>query len=85
MFPILPLSPVPFFATHNACGFFSSLKALDISWRACHALPLLFGGLRMFVVGTFFTWVDAWTAPYELVILTFMVVGLLSWTLRTSR
>jgi hypothetical protein len=42
-------------------------------------------GLRMFVVGTFFTWIDAWTAPYELVILTFIVVGLLSWTLRTSR
>ena len=43
------------------------------------------GSLVMTVVGTVFTWIDSWTAPYEVMILAAMVAGILSWTLRTSR
>jgi hypothetical protein len=39
----------------------------------------------MAVVGSVFTWIDSWTAPYEVMFLAAMVAGILSWTLRASR
>jgi hypothetical protein len=39
----------------------------------------------MAVVGSVFTWIDSWTAPYEVIILAATVALILSWTLRTSR
>jgi hypothetical protein len=39
----------------------------------------------MTVVGSVFTWIDSWTAPYEVMILAATVAVILSWTLRTSR
>jgi hypothetical protein len=39
----------------------------------------------MTMVGAVFTWIDSWTAPYEVMILAGMVAAILSWTLRTSR
>lgn len=38
----------------------------------------------MAVVGSVFTWIDGWTAPYEVIILAALVAGILAWTLRTS-
>jgi hypothetical protein len=38
----------------------------------------------MTVVGSVFTWIDGWTAPYEVIILATLVAGILAWTLRTS-
>jgi len=39
----------------------------------------------MALVGSVFTWIDSWTAPYEVMILAAMVAAILSWTLRASR
>jgi hypothetical protein len=39
----------------------------------------------MTVVGWFFTWIDSWTAPYEVMILAGTVAAFLSWSLRASR
>jgi hypothetical protein len=39
----------------------------------------------MHVVGWFFSWIDGWTAPYEVIVLAGLVTAFLSWTLRTSR
>jgi hypothetical protein len=42
-------------------------------------------GVGMHAVGWFFSWIDSWTAPYEVMILAGVVAGFLSWTLRASR
>jgi hypothetical protein len=39
----------------------------------------------MAVVGSVFTWIDSWAAPYEVMFLAAMIAGILSWTLRASR
>jgi len=39
----------------------------------------------MTVIGSVFTWIDSWTAPYEVMILAATVAAILTWTLRTSR
>jgi hypothetical protein len=39
----------------------------------------------MHAVGWLFSWIDSWTAPYEVMILAGVVAGFLSWTLRASR
>jgi hypothetical protein len=36
----------------------------------------------MHVMGSLFTWIDGWTAPYEVPILAGMIAGFPSWTLR---
>ena len=59
---------------------------LDTYSRVCQNFLLLRSGDRaMNVTGWFFTWIDGWTAPYEVMILAGMVAGFLSWTLRASR
>jgi hypothetical protein len=52
---------------------------------ACAKLAWRRGEQGMHVVGWFFTWIDSWTAPYEVIILAGLVTAFLSWTLRTSR
>ena len=71
--PKLPPSPAPHFG------------GIDLGPEACKSWHST--GSEDWVVSSvdlLFNWIDAWPGPYEVVVLAIMVVGLLTWSARTS-